>query len=114
MPLRRSSVPSIDVRTAAARRESHRAAIVDVRELDEWAAGHIPGALHVPLADLRARAAEFVSHPALYVICRTGNRSERGARLLRDAGLEALNVDGGMRAWQKAALPLDPPEGSVT
>ena len=68
--------------------------LLDVREPDEWAAGHVPGALHIPLGELNARYTEIDRAPALYVICRSGNRSDHAARALAGAGWQAHNVCG--------------------
>ncbi len=75
------------------------APILDVREDDEWQAGHIEGAIHVPLADLPARYGEVPLDEDVYVICRTGGRSRRAAAWLNENGFDAINVNGGMGAW---------------
>ena len=80
--------------------------LLDVREADEWAAGHVPGALHIPLGELNARYTEIDRTPALYVICRSGNRSNRAARALAGAGWQAHNVSDGMIGWQAASRPM--------
>lgn len=73
--------------------------ILDVREDDEWNAGHIEGALHIPLGDLPARYGEVPLDEDVYVICRTGGRSMRATAWLNDNGFDAYNVTGGMGAW---------------
>jgi rhodanese-related sulfurtransferase len=80
--------------------------LLDVREADEWEAGHVPGALHIPLGELNARYLEIDRGPALYVICRSGNRSAHAARALADAGWQAHNVADGMIGWQAAGRPM--------
>jgi rhodanese-related sulfurtransferase len=72
---------------------------LDVREPDEWQAGHIEGAIHIPLGDLPARVAEIAPDADLVVICRSGARSGRAVGWLNQNGFEALNYDGGMQAW---------------
>ena len=62
------------------------AVLLDVRENDEWAAGHAPGAVHV--------------------VCRSGARSARVTAYLTQAGWDAVNVDGGMQAWAAAGRPM--------
>lgn len=99
---RRSTVPGTTPAEAHDRADSH--ALVDVREPHEWAAGHAPGAVHVPLAELhpdRLPAAE-----RLLCICRSGARSSRAVVALRSAGYDAVNVDGGMNAWHARGLPV--------
>jgi rhodanese-related sulfurtransferase len=82
------------------------AVLLDVREDDEWAAGHMPGAVHVRMGLLRA------DHPALkhghtiVCICRSGNRSRRVTDALRHAGFDAKNMTGGMFAWASAGFPV--------
>ena len=75
------------------------AAIVDVREDDEWEAGHIDGAIHVPLGDLPTRLDDLPLDDDLYVICRTGGRSNRAVAWLNSNGFDAYNIAGGMGSW---------------
>ena len=75
------------------------AVILDVREPDEWQAGHIEGAIHIPLADLPARVGELPSDADLVVVCRSGGRSGRAVGWLNQNGFDVLNFDGGMVAW---------------
>jgi rhodanese-related sulfurtransferase len=80
--------------------------LLDVREDDEWQAGHAPNALHIPLGDLAARLAELPADNSLYVVCRSGGRSARATAFLNANGWEATNVGGGMGAWQAAGKPM--------
>jgi rhodanese-related sulfurtransferase len=80
--------------------------LLDVREDDEWAAGHAPGARHIPLGDLGARAAEVPQDEIIYVVCRSGHRSGQAAQALAGAGWRAVNVAGGMQQWAAAGLPM--------
>ena len=84
----------------------HDARILDVREHDEWEAGHVAGALHIPLAELPARLAELDPEKDLHVICRSGGRSQRAAEWLEGNGYTAINVSGGMGAWLEAGKPM--------
>lgn len=77
--------------------------LLDVREDDEWAAGHVRGALHIPLGDVPARLDEIDPDAELFVICHGGGRSERVVRYLEQVGYEGANVEGGMIAWIGAA-----------
>lgn len=75
------------------------AAIIDVREDDEWEAGHIEGAVHVPLGELPGRLDDLPLDDDMYVICRTGGRSNRAVAWLNQNGFDAFNVQGGMGSW---------------
>jgi rhodanese-related sulfurtransferase len=80
--------------------------LLDVREHDEWAAGHAPGARHIPLGELGARSAEVPQDELIYVVCRSGNRSGRAAQALAGAGWRAVNIAGGMEDWAAAGRPM--------
>ena len=84
------------------------AVLLDVREQDEWDAGHAPGAVHIPLGELPARLDELPDTDAgtLAVTCRGGGRSSRAVAWLSQQGFDVANLDGGMRAWQGAGKPL--------
>jgi rhodanese-related sulfurtransferase len=82
------------------------ATLLDVREHDEWAAGHAPDATHVPLGELAARLGDVPSGDPLFVICRSGGRSARAAGFLLGQGRQAVNVEGGMQAWAAAGRPM--------
>ena len=79
--------------------------VIDVREPFEWEAGHAAAAIHIPLGDLVERVGEVPAVAPVYVICAVGGRSLQGAAFLESRGLEAINVTGGMNAWQQAGLP---------
>ncbi|MEU3311351.1 rhodanese-like domain-containing protein [Streptomyces sp. NPDC048387] len=84
--------------------------VLDVREDDEWAAGHVEGALHVPMSDFVARFGEVTEAVAdgrtAYVMCRVGGRSAQVTQYLVGQGIEAVNVTGGMQAWEGAGRPM--------
>jgi rhodanese-related sulfurtransferase len=80
--------------------------LLDVRELDEWQAGHIPGATHIPLGELGQRTAEIPAEHRVYVICRSGHRSGHATQVLNGAGWQAVNVAGGMQQWAADGLPM--------
>jgi rhodanese-related sulfurtransferase len=75
------------------------AAMLDVREPDEWAAGHAPTARHLPMSELTGRLAELPDDDPLYVVCRSGGRSARVVAFLAQQGYPAVNVAGGMQTW---------------
>lgn len=89
--------------------------LLDVREPDEWDAGHAPQAHHIPLGDLEARYPEVPSDQVVVCVCRGGGRSARAAMALATVGYETVNLAGGMRAWAAADLPVigDEDDGTV-
>ncbi|QIP85576.1 rhodanese-like domain-containing protein [Streptomyces sp. Tu 2975] len=92
------------------------ALVLDVRETDEWAAGHVEGALHVPMSDFVARFGQVTEALAdgrrAFVMCRVGGRSAQVTQYLVQQGLDAVNVDGGMLAWDGAGRPMVTENGS--
>jgi rhodanese-related sulfurtransferase len=86
---------------------------LDVREPDEWNAGRIAGALHIPMGELAQRQHELLRDRTIVAVCRRGNRSRMVTKALRRAGYEAENLDGGLKGWQRADLPLEPAGGRV-
>jgi rhodanese-related sulfurtransferase len=85
--------------------------LLDVREDDEWVAGHAPEAVHVRLGELGARLDELPQDREVYVICRTGARSAYAAQGLVGSGLNAINVADGMTGWAVAGRPMINEEG---
>ncbi|HTT52096.1 MAG TPA: rhodanese-like domain-containing protein [Streptosporangiaceae bacterium] len=88
------------------------ARLVDVREPKEWAAGHAPGATHIPLGDLSTRYTEIPQDGPVYLICRSGARSNRAANALAGAGWDALNVSDGMQGWAAAGRAMTNDSGA--
>lgn len=86
--------------------------VLDVREDDEWAAGHIEGAVHIPLVEVPGRLPELPNAAQLIVICRSGGRSARATAYLQQLGIEAVNLGGGMQAWSAAGRPMVSESGS--
>ena len=80
--------------------------LLDVREQDEWDRGHAPSAHLVPLSELPSRIAEIPTDQPVLVVCLAGSRSLRAASALVDAGVDAVNVTGGMLAWVSAGGPV--------
>ena len=87
------------------------ALLLDVREADEWDAGHAPQAVWIPMGELSARAAELPRDRRIVAICRTGARSQAVVAALVGAGYEAFNLEGGMRAWASDDLPIVASDG---
>jgi rhodanese-related sulfurtransferase len=100
------STPEIDVdRLARARDEG--ATVVDVREPQEYRAGHVPGAKLVPMGQLPSRLSDLDRNRPVYVVCATGNRSAAMTDLLVHAGYDAYSVAGGTAAWAESGRPVD-------
>ena len=90
------------------------AVIVDVREPNEWAAGHAPNAIHIPLGELPSRLDELPdTDDTVAIVCRGGGRSSRAVAWLTQQGFDVANVEGGMRAWQSAGKPLEGERGEA-
>ncbi|MEU6007027.1 rhodanese-like domain-containing protein [Streptomyces sp. NPDC047453] len=89
--------------------------LLDVREDDEWRAGHAEGALHIPLSEFVARYGELTGTAPedgrVHVICRSGGRSAQVAMYLVQQGVDAVNVDGGMQVWAASGRPVVTDEG---
>jgi rhodanese-related sulfurtransferase len=99
---------AVDVKQVAAL-QGRGTLLLDVREPDEYAQGHAPGSILIPLGQLEQRLSELRSHKdkSIALICRSGNRSAQAQKLLIRAGFSTtVNVEGGMIAWQKAGLPV--------
>nr|WP_202456491.1 MULTISPECIES: rhodanese-like domain-containing protein [unclassified Streptomyces] len=84
--------------------------LLDVREDEEWQAGHAAGALHIPMSEFVARYGELTEAAPqdgkVNVICRSGGRSAQVAMYLGQQGIEAFNVAGGMEAWAASGRPV--------
>ena len=101
MVQRGPGVPTVEVERLPA-----DAYLLDVREDDEWACGHAPDAVHLPMSELMARIAEVPADREVYVICKVGGRSAQVVGYLNGQGHETVNVSGGMLAWAAAGRPL--------
>ena len=82
------------------------AVVLDVREPGEYADGHVPGAVNIPLSQVPARSGEVPSEGRVYVVCASGNRSTSATDTLRAAGLDAVSVRGGTKGWIEDGRPV--------
>jgi rhodanese-related sulfurtransferase len=102
-----SSVPAVSADDL-----TRTVALLDVREPHEWAAGHAPGALHIPMGDVPSRVADLPDADDVVVVCHMGGRSARVAAYLLDQGYACRNLTGGMVAYAAAGLPLESDTGA--
>ena len=86
--------------------------LLDVREPDEWAAGHAPQAVHIPMGELAGRLEDLPADDEVYVVCRSGGRSARVTAFLNANGWDAKNVDGGMQSWHAAGRAMTADSGN--
>ncbi len=100
-----NATPEIDIEEFAAARGV--GLLLDVREPDEYARGHVPGAVLIPMDQLANRVDEIDKTTPVFVICASGNRSSAMTDLLRDAGFDAFSVAGGTGAWERSGHPLE-------
>ena len=82
------------------------AVVVDVREPDEYVAGHVPGARLMPLRSVLARCGELPADGPVYVICASGNRSRTATDWLGSRGIDAYSVSGGTLGWARGGRPV--------
>ncbi len=101
------AVPHLDPHTAQTTlKDKSKVFLLDVREPDEYRDGHIAGATLIPLGQLPHRIGELPRDRQIICVCRSGNRSGAAARQLIGAGLDAVNMQGGMLGWARAGLPV--------
>jgi|SRR5690606_1182304 len=96
---------SITIADLAARESTP---LIDVRERDEFASGHVPGAVNIPMSEIGDRLDELPSE-AFDVICQSGGRSARVAQALESRGFDATNVEGGTGEWIAAGRAVEVP-----
>jgi rhodanese-related sulfurtransferase len=103
---RSPAVPEVSPAEASKRVDDGNAVLVDVREAFEWQVGRAAPARHIPLGDLQAQLEKLPRDKDVMVICASGNRSKKGARILQEAGFTAASVSGGTAAWARAGLAI--------
>jgi rhodanese-related sulfurtransferase len=90
------------------------ACLIDVREPDEWRAGHPPGAVHLPMMSVPARLSDVPATGDVVVVCRSGARSGQVVAYLRRQGFAHVrNLDGGLLGWVAAGRPLVSEDGGA-
>ncbi len=87
--------------------------LVDVREPDEWSAGHIAGAVHIPMGDLVTRLDEVPRGQDVVVVCRSGGRSAAVTSYLVQGGWQARNMTDGMLGWNARGRPMVSDSGTA-
>jgi len=103
----RGAGPSLSTIAATQLINSRHAQVVDVRAADEFAAGSVPNAKNIPLADIARRGTELRKDRPVILICNDGRASVRAAQPLRAGGIgEVYVLTGGVAAWREAGLPI--------
>ena len=80
--------------------------LLDVRTPEEWQDYHVDGATLIPLDELESRVDELPQDEEIVVVCRSGNRSQAGRDILRQAGIQSTSMAGGLKGWHTAGYPL--------
>ncbi|WP_329042450.1 DUF2892 domain-containing protein [Streptomyces sp. NBC_00178] len=109
------SPASLSPAQAAARLEEFT--VIDVRAPGEYASGHVPGALNIPLdrlAEALPALKSVAARGSLLVVCASGVRSVRACEILADADIDAAALTGGTSAWEGEGRALDRPAGART
>jgi rhodanese-related sulfurtransferase len=85
--------------------------MIDVRNPDEYAGGHVPGSVLMPLPMVPLRLSELRTDAPVYLVCESGSRSYQACMFLEARGYQVVNVHGGMSNWRAAGLPLETGDG---
>lgn len=105
-----ANIPEVEAAEAARLAQQDAVLLLDVREDDEWAAGHAPQAVHTPLGSLDP--ATVPRDRPVITVCRSGKRAGEAAKALAGAGHDVRNLDGGMQFWSGAGLPVHADDGT--
>lgn len=81
--------------------------LIDVRDPFEFKAKHIPGSKNIPLNTVEEAVGKLKKIKTVYVHCQTGGRSSRACELLHDRGVNVVNLEGGIAAWEQAGLTVE-------
>jgi rhodanese-related sulfurtransferase len=98
---------NISIATVDSLRQRDDVVLIDVREDWEYAAGHIPGTVLIPLGQLSSRLAEIPTDKTVIAVCRSDNRSGQATRFLKERGFTVHNMTGGMIAWEQAGYAVE-------
>jgi len=101
---------AVDI-TEGKRRVEGGALLLDVRNPDEWHAGHVDGSTWIPMGEVTDRQGELPTDREIVVACAVGGRSARVAEALNAWGYNAVNLAGGLKAWVEADLPIVTDDG---
>jgi rhodanese-related sulfurtransferase len=108
-----SAQETLSPQEVARMQEAGEIQLVDVREPYEHDAGHIAGARHLQLSELSSAAESIARDRPVVFYCRVGARSDMAAQAFRASGWDARNMEGGLVAWAREGLPLEPGDGTV-
>ena len=111
--MRESAQQNLSPEEVARMQQEEEIELVDVREPYEHEAGRIADARHLPLAELSGAAESIGRDRPVVFYCRVGSRSDMAAQAFRASGWDARNMEGGLVAWERAGLPLEPEGGTV-
>lgn len=100
------SAASLSAEEARTRISDKSLFVLDVRQPDEFRSGHIAGAKLIPLSELQRRIDELPTDREILCVCRSGSRSNVAVGQLNRAGLQAINLRGGMMGWQRAGYAM--------
>lgn len=87
--------------------------VIDVRTLEEYVSGHMPGSVFMPLPTVPLRLSEIERDAPVYVVCESGARAFQACQYLEGNGYRAVHVHGGMNTWRAAGLPVETGNGST-
>ena len=106
-PAAPAAIREESVAELAAARAAASVTLVDVRTPGEFAGGHVPGAVNIPLDQIGARLGELPEAGDIHLICAAGGRSGKATAMLTAMGRSAVNVSGGTNAWIAAGMPIE-------